>query len=441
MSAAASPAPSSSATSAARPIRRVAILFAGGPAPAANAVISTAAAAFHRDGIEVLGIMNGYSHLVEFSAENPMQEGRDYVILDQKRLRRTRNTRGIMIGTARTNPGKDVAHPSHLGDAKRTAPLKTVHDALISLGVDALVSIGGDDTLKTANKFKMFQDYLPEGAQRIAVVHVPKTIDNDYRGIDFTFGYFTAVETLAGEIRNLLADAEATRGYFIAECMGRSAGWLAYGAAIAGEASLVLSVEDIEEKLAAEETVTDPKTGVTSTRKIMDIAKVVDIIVKLMITREAAGKEFGVVVLAEGLAQFLPSSYLEGAKFDEHGHLSLGSTNFAKTMVKAVETEYQKRTNKTKRITGLQLGYEARCAEPHAFDVILGSQLGVGAYRALVENGLDGVMISCSGQLNLYYVPFETLVDPDTLVTVVRFIQGGSDFHRLARFLENYPHD
>ena len=72
------------------------------------------------------------------------------------------------------------------------------------------------------------------------MVHVPKTIDNDYRGIDFTFGYFTAVEFLASEIRNLLADAEATRSYFIAETMGRSAGWLAYGAAIAGEASLVI---------------------------------------------------------------------------------------------------------------------------------------------------------------------------------------------------------
>ena len=72
---------------------------------------------------------------------------------------------------------------------------------------------------------------------------------------------------------------------------------------------------------------------------------------------------------------------------------------------------------------------------------MLGSQLGVGAYRALVEKGLDGVMVSVSGQLNLNYVPFETLVDPETLVTVVRFIQTGSDFHRLARFLENYPHD
>jgi 6-phosphofructokinase 1 len=436
MSPLASPSPQSP-----RKIRRVGILFAGGPAPAANAVISTAASAFLRNGIEVFGILNGYAHLVEYAPDHPMQEGRDYKVLDQKALRRTRNTRGIMIGTARTNPGKDVSHPSHLTDPKRTEPLRTVHQALSSIGVDALISIGGDDTLKTANKFKMFQDYLPADQKRIAVVHVPKTIDNDYRGIDFTFGYFTAVETLASEIRNLLADAEATRGYFIAECMGRSAGWLAYGAAIAGEASLALSVEDINKELSTEETLTDPKTGVTSTRKIMDIDKVVDVMVKAMLAREAEGKEFGVIVIAEGLAQFLPASYLEGVKFDEHGHISLAQTNLARTMVKAVEAEYNKRTGKTKRLTGLQLGYEARCALPHAFDVILGSQLGVGAYRALVENQLDGVLISCSGQLNLSYVPFNTLVDPDTLVTVVRFIQTGSDFHRLARFLENYPHD
>jgi ATP-dependent phosphofructokinase / diphosphate-dependent phosphofructokinase len=433
-----SPSPSSQSP---RQIRRVGILFAGGPAPAANAVISTAASACLRHGIEVFGILNGYAHLVEYGPDHPMQEGRDYMVLNQKALRRTRNTRGIMIGTARTNPGKDVSHTSHLADPKCTEPLRTVHQALSSLGVDALISIGGDDTLKTANKFKMFQDHLPADQKRIAVVHVPKTIDNDYRGIDFTFGYFTAVESLAVEIRNLLADAEATRGYFIAECMGRSAGWLAYGAAIAGEASLALSVEDIDEKLSTEEILTDPKTGVTSTRKIMDIAKVVDVMLNAMLAREAEGKEFGVIVVAEGLAQFLPAGYLEGVKFDEHGHISLAQTNLARTMVKAVEAEYKKRTGKTKRITGLQLGYEARCALPHAFDVILGSQLGVGAYRALVENHLDGVLISCSGQLNLSYVPFQTLVDPDTLVTVVRFIQTGSDFHRLARFLENYPHD
>src|SRR5690606_27695423 len=89
-----------------------------------------------------------------------------------------------------------------------------------------------------------------------------------------------------------------------------------------------------------------------------------------------------------------------------------------------------------KKVTGVQLGYESRCAPPHAFDVMLGSQLGIGAYRALVEEGLDGHMVSVSGQLDLEYVPFDELIDPDTLLTEVRYIRRGSDFHRLARFLE-----
>ena len=166
----------------------------------------------------------------------------------------------------------------------------------------------------------------------------------------------------------------------------------------------------------------------------MIIEKIVDQIVRVMIAREKEGKEFGAIVLAEGLAQFMPAQYLEGVKFDDHGNISLSQTNLARNMTKLVEAEYEKRQGKKRRVTGVQLGYEARCALPHAFDVILGSQLGVGAYRALVENRADGVLVSVSGQLNLNYVPFDTLIDPDTLVTVVRFIQPGSDFQRLARF-------
>ncbi|MHB1560653.1 MAG: 6-phosphofructokinase [Isosphaeraceae bacterium] len=436
----ASPSESAPAKSA-QPIRRVAIVFAGGPAPAANAVISTAAASFLRQGIEVLGILHGYAHLVEFADDHPMQEGRDYIKLDHSRLKRTRNTRGILIGTSRTNPGKDVSSPAHLADPQRTAMLLRVHRALDSLGVDALISIGGDDTLKTANKFQRFQDHLPVGSRRISVVHVPKTIDNDYRGIDFTFGYFTAVEFLASEIRNLLADAECNRMYFLVESMGRSAGWLAYGAAIAGEASKVISVEDLDDSLMTEETLTDPKTNHTATRRVLDPEKLVGQIVHVMLAREKEGKEFGAVVLAEGLAQHLPAKYLEGAKFDEHGHISLPQTELAKSLAKPVEAEYTRQTGKKRRVTGVQLGYEARCALPHAFDVILGSQLGVGSFRALVENGLDGVLVSVSGQLSLSYVPFDKLIDPETLVTVVRMIPPGSDFQRLARILENYPHD
>jgi len=157
--------------------RRVAILFAGGPAPAANAVISAAAISFLRNGIEVVGIKYGYSGLIKFGPDYQLQEGRDYLLVDQTTLRRTRNSQGILIGTARDNPGKLIAAPEHLKDAERSAPLKAVYEGLSSLGVDALISIGGDDTLKTANKLKMYQDILPEGSHRIPVVHLPKTIE------------------------------------------------------------------------------------------------------------------------------------------------------------------------------------------------------------------------------------------------------------------------
>ncbi|MFV2068678.1 MAG: 6-phosphofructokinase [Pirellulales bacterium] len=422
--------------------RRVAILFSGGPAPAANAVISTAAVSFLRNDIEVVGIRYGYSNLVQYGPERPLQEGSDYMVIDGQVLRRTRNTQGILIGTARTNPGKEVSHPSHLDDPQRVGPLKAVYEGLRSLGVDALISIGGDDTLKTANKFKMYQDRLPESEPRIPIVHLPKTIDNDYMGIDFTFGYFTAVEVLAGEIRNLLADAEANRSYFLAETMGRSAGWLAYGAAIAGEASLVVSVEDIVGKYRTTEDDVDPGTGESIARPVMDVDEVIRRIVATIRGREESeNKQFGVIVLSEGLAEFLPKSYLEGVPRDEHGHLSISDVNLGRLFSQLISAEYHRQTGRHRKLTGLQLGYEARCSRPHAFDVLLGSQLGVGAYRALAEERLDGVMVSVSGQLDLSYVPFSDLVDPETLVTVVRYIEPDSDFQRLARFLETYVNE
>jgi 6-phosphofructokinase 1 len=424
-------------------IRRVAILFAGGPAPAANAVISTAAVSFLRNNIDVCGILYGYSRLVEFGPDHPMVEGRDYLPITHHVLQRTRNSQGILIGTARTNPGKDVCEVAHLKDPGRTAPLKTVYDALLSLRVDALISIGGDDTLKTANKFKLFQEQLPPGSKRIPVVHLPKTIDNDYSGIDFTFGYFTAVEVLAGEIRNLLADAESNRSYFVTETMGRSAGWLAYGAAIAGEASLVISVEDITGKYEASEEITDPQTGKTTIRRVMNLDEVIKRIVATMRVREEAeGKEFGVITFAEGLAEYLPHKHIDGVPRDEHGHIAISSKlNFSRLLADMIGKEYTRQTGKKRKITGMQLGYECRCARPQAFDVMLGSQLGVGAYRALIEKRLDGVMVSVAGQLELNYVPFSQLIDSATLVTVVRYIEPGSDFHRLARFLETYVND
>jgi len=419
--------------------KKVAILFSGGPAPAANAVISAAAASFLRSGVEVIGIKHGYSALSEFDGSTPLEEGKDYIYLTHRVLGRTRNSQGIMIGTARTNPGKFIGAPSDIDDSDKIAPMRNVVAGLKSIGADALISIGGDDTLKTANKFKLVQEKHPDG-KILPVVHLPKTIDNDYHGIDFTFGFFTAVDFIATELRTLIHDAEATRSYFLTETMGRSAGWLSYGAAIAGEASLVISVEDVMAGFLIEETYTDSQ-GESKTRQCMDMERVIDRIVKTMLARESEGKEYGTIVVAEGLAEYLPFAYVEGVERDDHGHINISKVSLFSILSKAVEQAYTEKTGRIRLVKGLQLGYEARCAQPHAFDAMLGSQLGVGAFRALAEKKLNGVMVSVTGQLDLHYEPFENLVDPETLVTVVRYINTDSDFHRLARFLETHVNE
>jgi 6-phosphofructokinase 1 len=170
----------------------------------------------------------------------------------------------------------------------------------------------------------------------------------------------------------------------------------------------------------------------------MALDAVVDRIVDVMIAREQEGKRFGVIVLAEGLAELLSADALERVGRDEHGHISISSLNLSRLFESLVPRAFERRTGRKRKVKGVQLGYEARCSPPHAFDVVLASQLGVGAYRALAEKGLDRVMISVVGQLQLQYVPFENLVDPATLKTVVRMIQPDSDFHRLARLLETY---
>jgi len=405
-------------------VQRVGIVFSGGPAPAANAVISSAAISFLEDGREVVGFFHGYSNLLDYQGvEGSLVEGEHYRLLTDKDVRGMRNARGILLGTARANPGKGITGPNGLNDPSKTQRLLNVYNALVDLGVDALISIGGDDTLKTANLLHLFQDTLPEGSKRVRVVHLPKTIDNDYEGIDFTFGFFTAVDVMAKEVMNLRADAQATSAYFIVETMGRKAGWLAYGVATAGEANLVVGVEDVDESLQDDQ-------------GKLSITKLSTRIVDVMVSREARGKHFGTIVIAEGLSELLPEKYVEGVDRDDHGHISLANIDLTELVIEKVKAQFEERTGRKKAIKGVQLGYESRCAPPHAFDVMLGSQLGIGAFRALVEEDLNGHMVSVSGQLDLHYVPFGKLIDPNNLVTQVRFVTPGSDFHRLARFLE-----
>jgi 6-phosphofructokinase 1 len=418
-------------------VRRVGIVFSGGPAPAANAVISAAAVSFLEDGREVIGFFHGYSSLINYHpVTHRLLPDVHYRIFNPRDVRGLRNERGICIGTARANPGKGITSREDLADRTKTKYLSNVYSALIDLEIDALISIGGDDTLKTANFLYEYQKQLPAEARRVQVVHLPKTIDNDYRGIDFTFGFFTAVDFMAKELLNLRADAKATSSYFIVETMGRKAGWLPYGVGIAGEANLVLAVEDLEPSIMTQEEQVGPD-GKKTMQPCLDPILLADRIVELIVTREERDrKHFGTIVLAEGLAEALPQSFVAGTTRDEHGHLSLGKINLSQIMSTLVTRRYEARTGRKKKVGGVQLGYESRCAAPHAFDVMLGSQLGCGAYRALVERKLDGHMVSVSGQLSLIYVPFGELIDPVTMVTDVRFIETGSDFHQLARFLE-----
>ncbi len=414
------------------PPRRVGVVFAGGPAPAANAVISAAGISLLEDGRECIGFFHGYSNLQEYHPiSNRLIPDRHYRVFQERDLRGLRNTRGILIGTSRANPGKGVETADDLRSPEKTARLQNVYTALVDLGVDALISIGGDDTLKTANLLYSWQKTLPPEAPRVRVVHVPKTIDNDYHGIDFTFGFFTAVDVMAKEVENLRADASASSSWFIVETMGRKAGWLSYGVAIAGEADLVIACEDIDDSLLEVEE-SAPGKG-----RRLDPVRLADRIVDAITSRERLDdKHHGVVVLAEGLAELMPEQLLGDPGRDDHGHISLGKVDLGKLMAALVADRYQARTGRRKKLTGVQLGYESRCAPPHAFDVMLGSQLGVGAWRALCAEGLDGHLVSVSGQLDLHFVPFSALVNPSTLRTEVRYIRAQSDFHRLARFLE-----
>jgi 6-phosphofructokinase 1 len=204
--------------------------------------------------------------------------------------------------------------------------------------------------------------------------------------------------------------------------MGRRAGWLAYAAAVAGEAHLVVGVEDVSGPLRTVD-------------GWLDVPGLVSRIVDVIAAREAKGKRYALVVLAEGLVELLPPTHREGLQGDRSGPWGMGSLQIGRLVAAAVASAFEERFWRPKKVTGLQIGYETRCAQPHAFDVLLGCQLGVGASRALTELELDAVMVSTSGQLDLRYVPFDEIVDPATFRTEVRYVGLDSDFRRMVQMM------
>ncbi|MBN2400842.1 MAG: 6-phosphofructokinase [Spirochaetes bacterium] len=387
--------------------KKVGILFSGGPAPSANTVISSTALNFLDNHIPVIGIFKGYEFIQNFNINSPEMELRKdmhYTEITYD-ISQVRNERGIYLKTSRANPGKNIQKIEDLKDKEKSKKLQNIIHAFEHLRIGTLISIGGDDTLKTANFLWSMQ---------FPVIHIPKTIDNDYYGIPWTFGYWTAVDTAQKIMLNLKADAQATESFYIVELMGRKAGWITYAAGIASEAIMMLSSEDID-------------------GDVIDTEKISEMIADVCLARKKKEKPYGVIAVSEGLADKLPDGLIP-KEVDRHGNVMFGKANIARFLVNKVKDKYRERTGSEIKITAKQIGYETRAGSPISFDVVLGSMLGYGAYKFFAEKNF-GTMVSVNDNFDLVAVPFKDLIDPETLKTKLRSVPKGSDFYSLKENL------
>ncbi|OHD68749.1 MAG: hypothetical protein A2W19_10805 [Spirochaetes bacterium RBG_16_49_21] len=385
---------------------RVGVLFSGGPAPSANAVISSVSLNFLDNNIPVVGIIRGYEFIQDFNKNYPKLRKETHYENITYDVTKARNRSGIFLRTSRANPGRDIKTMEDLSNPEKNARLRNILDAFEYLEIGALISIGGDDTLKTANYLWLLG---------FPVIHIPKTIDNDYFGIAWTFGYWTAVDVAQKILLNLKADAQATDSFFIVELMGRKSGWITYASGIASEAILMISSEDIP-------------------GDVLNLDNLIDRITDLVISRENDKKPYGVIVISEGIVDKLPED-LKPKSTDRHGNIRLGEAKISSILAEGVKERYTEKTGLEVKITPKQVGYEIRSAYPTAFDVVMGSMLGYGAARFYLENKF-GVMVSVTDNFDLKAVPFSELIDKDTLLTKLRSVPKGSDFFNLKDRLQ-----
>jgi 6-phosphofructokinase 1 len=359
-----------------------------------NGVIGAAATVAAERGVRVLGFLDGFKWLME-------GDGTRFVELRPAEIATIHLQGGSILHTSRANPTKK---PEHLANVAR---------ALESNGVDALITIGGDDTAFSAKRV------ADAAGGRIQVVHVPKTIDNDLplpEGIP-TFGFETAREHGATVVERILEDMRTTSRWFFIVMMGRKAGYLALGAGKSAGATVVVIPEEFPN---------DP----------IRLDEVVRVLEGAIVKRLAQGRPDGVAVIAEGVAERLAPDDLEILKDvprDEHGHIRLAEVPLGKVLRTAVTDALAARGVKV-TIGDKDVGYELRCGYPSAFDRDYTRDLGVGAVRALLE-GQTSVLITRQAT-RIVPVPFAELMDAKTGRTKVRIVDVKSDSYASARALQ-----
>ena len=369
------------------------ILVGGGPAPGINGVIGSAALQAARRGARMLGLLDGFQWLMEGDAAHVRE-------LVPEEVARIQLEGGSILRTSRANP------------TKREGDLERVVGALDRLGVDHLVTIGGDDTSFSARRV------AEVAGGRIRVVHVPKTIDNDLPlppGVP-TFGFETAREHAAHVVQALAEDCRTTRRWFFVIMMGRTAGHLALGAGKAGGAAVTVIPEEFPDGPIA-------------------IEQVVRVLEGAIVKARSQGRLDGVAVVAEGVAERFDSDdpILKDAPRDEHGHVRLAEVPLGKVLRTAVAEALAAR-GVTVALGDKDVGYELRCVPPSAFDRDYTCDLGVGAVRALLS-GTSEAMITRQ-QAGIVAVPFADIVDERTGRTRVRTVDVATDSYANARALQ-----
>jgi len=351
---------------------RLAINTGGGDAPGLNAVIRAAVLSALDRGWEVVGVHRGYEGL--------FMEGEEGVTpMTEKTVRGITHLGGTILGT--TNRGNPLSWPLRRpdGTVEQVDRSQDVLDAFDRLGIDALVAVGGDGSLRIANE--LFE-------RGLNVVGVPKTIDNDLECTQVTFGFHTAVQTATDAIDRLHSTAESHRRVFVVELMGRHTGWIALFAGVSGTADVIL-IPEIPYSLDA-------------------------VCEKIQSRYDPQGRGFAIVVAAEG-------AFPEGGKAvyeDENGGRYGG-------IAEKLADEIEERTGRETR--SLVLGHLQRGGEPTAYDRLLSLRFGAAA-TSLVARGKFGSMVALDPP-EVLAVPLADAVDR------LKMVPADGDVVRTARRL------